>query len=621
LTTRTFLSGIHLKTEAHLLPGKQLLIQSILLADTRTLRHKAYFALVPLLNEIALYFGATIYGTGVWNLPFIKRKLPVSNDVFENLKKNKAQMDENGVINRGKYLNPRGQKWMFHLHGRLTPIFNHWIVATYDKRQQGKRFSFSYPLERLLWFMGRIMFPMVVPPTLQANEKQEIAELIAPCAECDNCERVCPTSDVFGLYGISTPIARRKTAQRLVQGKSISRYEALGFLACTRCDNCTNCCPTDIPLTHVYDLVESDLRFRRALGMTDEEKQDFIERFWQIMKESPLYRNHTLAEQKEDRSHLQHGLKLVYPRGFQYGTLYIDPVTCIRCGMCSHENACMYGARTGKSREVPELLHVNCALCNACVNVCPQNKIAQKEREYLDKLIENATDLEEKRYWLNRQNRIHDTTIVHRSLQLTEMADRYVTEDIIMEIDKESSTGQIPVSGMGQGDRHMGIGFDAERFSHFHIVGPAQNRLHEGDPREELSIILGKREDYCKFDLEGKLIDKVHPTIKLMTPIMYNTIKLESNGRVELALIKVAEKQQSLVSVELERLLENYDYIMEEGKYHHCDEGKKEEVEKEIAHNCQTLAVILLQLDSKHLLCKSCLSNFIKKIDEAILQY
>jgi len=37
--------------------------------------------------------------------------------------------------------------------------------------------------------------------------------------------------------------------------------------------------------------------------------------------------------------------------------------------------------------------------------------------------------------------------------------------------------------------------------------------------------------------------------------------------------------------------------------------------------NCQTLAVILLQLDSKHLLCKSCLSNFIKKIDEAILQY
>lgn len=561
------LLGLHLKTEAHLLPGKQLLIQSILLADTRTMRHKLYFALIPLMNEIALHFGASLYGVGTWNLPFLKREQPLYTGQLAPLKRLKNKLDRSGIINRGKFINPKGQRWLFRLHSVFTPFFNRWLVRTYDKRLKGKRFSLSYPVEKLFWKIGGIVFPVVVPPTLKAREKQPIAQMIAPCAECDSCERVCPTSGVFGLYGPATPITRRKTAQRLVNGETLTHQEALGFLACTRCGNCTDVCPTDIPLTRLFDRVEEHETFCQALDQDPEEKKDFVERFWQVMKESPLYRSHTLAEQKEQRSHLQHGLKIVYPRGFQYGSLYIDPVTCIRCGMCSDENACMYGARKGSAREIPQLDDINCALCNACVNVCPRNKTAQDERRYLDKLIVNTTGLEEKRFWSSRQARIHDTTVVQRSHQLTEMADIYVTEDIIMEIDKESSTGQIPVSGMGQGDRHMGIGFDAERFSHFHIVGPAQNRLHEGDPDEELAVVLGKREDYCKFDRQGSLVNPVHPTIKLMTPILYNRVALESNGRVELALVQVAQQQGSLVVMDLERLIEYYDYFIKEGGY------------------------------------------------------
>ena len=578
------LSGIDLKTEAHLLPGQQLLVQSILLADTRKLRHKTYFALVPLMSEVALYFGANTYGTGIWNLPFTKKERRTAGEKLSTLKKLKSQYDKSGIVNRGKFINSRRHKWLYRLHSRLTPLFNRWIVRTFDKRQKSKRFYLSYLQEKWLQTVVRLMFPRVVPPTLEARGRRTIAEIIVSCAECDCCERVCPTAGVFGMYGIATTITRRKTAQRLVNGQEIGRQEAMGFLACTRCGRCTDICPTDIPLTQLFDLVEEDERFRRALAMEEKEKEDFIDRFWQVMKASPLYRQHTLAEQKKDGSHLQHGLKIIYPRGFEYGTLFIDPVTCIRCGMCSHENACMYGAREGKPRQIPQLLDLNCALCNACVSICPQNKAAQEERRYVDQLIVNATDLEEKRYWINRQNRIHDTTIVHRSTQLTEMADRYVTEDIIMEIDKESSTGQIPVSGMGQGDRHMGIGFDAERFSHFHIVGPAQNRLHEGDPEEELSIILGKREDYCKFDQEGNLVNPIHPTIKLMTPIMYNVVKLESNGRVELALIKVAEQQKSLVVIELERLIEYYDYFMKEGQYHRLPSVIMPRLDYELIH-------------------------------------
>ncbi len=561
------LLGIDLKSEGHLLQEGRMLIQSIVLADTRTLRHKIYFGLVPLMTQAAQFFGAIPYGIGLWNYPFFKRWKRVTGNLVRDLLRLKRSWDPGLLLNRGKYFHPRGRRLAFRLFSSLTPALNGWFVRTTHKRQQGKKNLISYPLQRLAWNVSSFFVPRVVPSDLKKQRTETLESVISPCAECDSCERVCPTSDVFGMYGPATPITRRKTAQRLVEGESISREEALGFLACTRCDNCVRVCPTDIPLTRLFDMVEEDNRFVRALGLEQKEKAEYIERFWQIMKESPLYTEHTHSEQKDNRSHLQHGLNIVYPRGFEYGQLYIDPKTCIHCGMCSDENACMYGARHGKPREIPELLDLNCALCNACVNYCPQNKVAQEERSYIDNFIYNATDLEEKRYWVNRQSRIHDTTTVHRSTKLTDMADKYVTEDIIMEIDKEASTGQIPVSGMGQGDRHMGIGFDAERFAHFHIVGPAQNRLHEGDPEEELSVILGKRDSYCRFDKQENLIPNDHRTIKLMTPILYNALRLESNGRAELALIKVAEKQKSLVVVPLERILQNYNTFLREGDY------------------------------------------------------
>ena len=76
---------------------------------------------------------------------------------------------------------------------------------------------------------------------------------------------------------------------------------------------------------------------------------------------------------------------------------------------------------------------------------------AQEERILLDRYIYNAVDLEERKYWIKRKEKIFDTTVVIRSEMLTEVADVYVTEEIIMEIDKESSTGKIHRIGNGTG--------------------------------------------------------------------------------------------------------------------------------------------------------------------------
>ncbi len=563
----TYWTGNPVKTEGHILNSREALLQTIILADTGTLRHKLYLGLVPFMTQTALHFGGRAYGIGIWNLPFLKGMLRNGQaQQVADLQNLKKELDPNGLLNQCKYINPTGRKLTLRMFKKATPLFmENGVKIIHSGMKNGHGISF-YSLGRWLWKGSKALMPKVVPPGIQADRHPLLA-INSACAECDSCERVCPTSDVFGLLGLATPITRRKTANRLALGKKIGREEALGFLVCTRCDNCTRVCPTNIPLTKMFDLVEQDTRFQLALGMEKEEKKEFVERFWEVMKESPLYVEHTLAEQKEERSHLEHGIKITYPRGFAYAKLFIDPETCIHCGMCAHENACTYGARHGQPREIPELIDENCALCNACINYCPQNKLVQAEREYVDGLIEHAVDLDEKKYWETKKSYLRDTTTIQRSPELTEMADIYVTEDILMEIDKEASTGQIPVSGMGQGDRHMGIGFGAERFSHFHIVGPAQNRLHEGDPDEELSVKLGRRHRYCKFDQEGNLHNPPFPSIKLMSPILFNAVPLESNGRVELAFIKVAEKQKTLVAMDFNRFLEYYDFLVEEGQY------------------------------------------------------
>ena len=101
----------------------------------------------------------------------------------------------------------------------MTPLFmDKGVRLLYAGKKNGGGFSLI-SIARAIWKGSKVVVPKIVPPNLQA-ERDHILEINDNCAECDSCERVCPTSDVFGLLGLATPITRRKTANRLARGET-----------------------------------------------------------------------------------------------------------------------------------------------------------------------------------------------------------------------------------------------------------------------------------------------------------------------------------------------------------------------------------------------------------------
>ena len=89
---------VQVKTEAHILEDEKVLVQSILLADTAHIRHTTYFGLVPFFSQVAVSMGGSIYGTGIWNTPFMKI---MDKSELQKLFEKKQELDPLSIINQG----------------------------------------------------------------------------------------------------------------------------------------------------------------------------------------------------------------------------------------------------------------------------------------------------------------------------------------------------------------------------------------------------------------------------------------------------------------------------------------------------------------------------------------
>ncbi|NUM34342.1 MAG: FAD-binding oxidoreductase, partial [Candidatus Brocadiae bacterium] len=207
-STVSFWSKNPVKFEGHLIDGKEMMIQNIILSDQDVRRHSFYLSFVPFMTQAALRMGGRSYGIGIWNLPFLSHLLRKGNaDQLKALLAKKKELDPHGLVNQAKYINYHGRRFGLRIFEKASPpLLNLWAKVLQRGWKEDKKWWSS--LGRFFWFISKSVLPFLVPPKARA-ERNEIKKLTSMCAECDSCERVCPTSDVFGAYKFATPITRR----------------------------------------------------------------------------------------------------------------------------------------------------------------------------------------------------------------------------------------------------------------------------------------------------------------------------------------------------------------------------------------------------------------------------
>src|SRR5213594_1124278 len=125
---------------------------------------------------------------------------------------------------------------------------------------------------------------------------------------------------------------------------------------------------------------------------------------------------------------------------------------------------------------------------------------------------------------------------VRQSEGFKRLGDAYWTPDAVLNILYESSTGKIPVKGMGYKGEFGGEGFDGMWTDMSEIVRPTRDGVYG---REYISTIVdvGRK----LFSVEFSKIDRSSPTITIPVPIIFDKLPAGS-GDVRAAVGIAAEK-------------------------------------------------------------------------------
>ena len=89
------------------------------------------------------------------------------------------------------------------------------------------------------------------------------------CIDCERCMDACVKTNHVPSYGYRTTILEQERAV------GPDKKERLFMpVLCNHCNRppCVRVCPTDMPLTKIFDMVEEDNNFQNALGLQEKEK-------------------------------------------------------------------------------------------------------------------------------------------------------------------------------------------------------------------------------------------------------------------------------------------------------------------------------------------------------------
>jgi len=181
--------GVEVCIDSYILDEKHALVMTPYLCDSRKLKYYLNMALVPMLTQTALNFGAEPYGLGIWSASFINHLY--SKEKQKELRAYKAKVDPNNIMNPGKFFAVKSK--FFNIPAQ---IFHPFFL--------GISMQVMIFLAPVTGRMVRMIF----------GKDQKLDSLDAElsthaCAKCGNCIAVCPAYLVTGNEAIT---ARGKLA-------------------------------------------------------------------------------------------------------------------------------------------------------------------------------------------------------------------------------------------------------------------------------------------------------------------------------------------------------------------------------------------------------------------------
>jgi ferredoxin len=186
---------------------------------------------------------------------------------------------------------------------------------------------------------------------------------------------------------------------------------------------------------------------------------------------------------------------------------------CINCGKCT--KVCIYEAhkrgKDGDPRKMADPNTVVCRNCFRCIQECPRGALEKSlDKDFLS--IGGS-------YW---------------------KADMFIT------LWKQAEDGKVPVTGAGYRGPFTGPGFDSMWTDMSEIVRPTRDGIH-GREYISTSVELGRKLNHLTFDDKGKLLSKIHDTIDIPIPIIFDFPNENFSPNVKVALVRAAAELDTCI--------------------------------------------------------------------------
>lgn len=185
---------------------------------------------------------------------------------------------------------------------------------------------------------------------------------------------------------------------------------------------------------------------------------------------------------------------------------------CINCGRCS--KVCIYEAhKRGKAdpRKMAEPNTVVCRNCFRCIQECPRGALEKSlEKDFLN------------------------------------IGGQYWKPDMFLTLWKQAEDGAVPVSGAGYRGPFTGPGFDAMWTDMSEIVRPTRDGIH-GREYINTSVELGRKLNHLTFGEKGELLSKVHDTVDVPIPIIFDVPVEHMGPKVKVAMVRAAAELNTLI--------------------------------------------------------------------------